>query len=60
MKIARDMSASVVISATLFTLAVLIVSYVLLGLLPMFLFTFGFLGALFFGLLFQPMPHSVQ
>lgn len=46
MKIARDMSASVVISATLFTLAVLIVSYVLLGLLPMFLFTFGFLGGL--------------
>lgn len=34
----------VVISALLFTLAVLILGYVMLGLLPMFLFAFGFLG----------------
>ncbi len=30
--------------ALLFTLAVLVLGYVMLGLLPMFLFAFGFLG----------------
>lgn len=34
----------VVISALLFTLAILALGYVMLGLLPMFLFAFGFLG----------------
>lgn len=36
--------ASTIIFALLFTLAVLILGYVMLGLLPMFLFAFGFLG----------------
>lgn len=44
--ITRDRSVSVIISATLFTLSVLILGYTLLGLLPMFLFAFGFLGGL--------------
>ncbi|MEQ1776707.1 MAG: hypothetical protein ABL891_23220, partial [Burkholderiales bacterium] len=46
MKIAPAASASIVITAVFFTLAVLILGYVLLGLLPMFLFAFGFLGGL--------------
>lgn len=46
MNIVRKKSAVVVTSAVLFTIAVLILGYVLLGLLPMFLFAFGFLGGL--------------
>lgn len=36
--------SSTILIALLFTLAVIILGYVLLGLLPMFLFAFGFLG----------------
>lgn len=48
----RDLSRTVAMSATLFTAAVLTVGYALLGLLPMFLFAFGFLGGLVLWLLF--------
>lgn len=35
---------STIVFAALFTIAVLILGYIMLGLLPMFLFAFGFLG----------------
>ena len=45
-KVSRNLSAPVLLCATLFTLAVLALGYLLLGLVPMFLFGFGYLGGL--------------
>ena len=45
--VSRKLSPSVWICATLFTLAVLVLGYVLLGLVPMLLFGLGYLGGLF-------------
>jgi hypothetical protein len=53
MKIERHRAPAIVISAILFTLAVLILGYFLLGLLPMFFFAFGFLGGLIIWLFVQ-------
>jgi hypothetical protein len=58
-KVARGLSPYVVGTATLFTLAVLTLGYILLGLLPMFLFAFGFLGGLIVWL-FVPSSSSFQ
>ncbi len=44
-------SASTIIFAALFTIAVLILGYIMLGLLPMLLFAFGFLGGFILWLL---------
>jgi hypothetical protein len=55
----RDMSPTDIVCAIVFTLAVLAIAYVLLGLLPMFLFAFGFLGGLVLWLL-VPSDASFQ
>jgi len=50
-------SKPTIIAAFLFTLAVLVIGYILLGLLPMFLFAFGFLGGFVLWLI---LPTSAQ
>lgn len=42
---------STIVLALLFTISVLVLGYVMLGLLPMFLFAFGFLGGFIFWLI---------
>jgi hypothetical protein len=55
----RNLSTTIVLAAVTFTLAVLTLGYVLLGLLPMFLFAFGFLGGLIIWL-FVPTDSPFQ
>lgn len=52
-----EKQTTVIAFALLFTLAVLVLGYVLLGILPMFLFAFGFLGGF---ILWLSLPTTVS
>ncbi len=56
MKIAADKTPAIIMLATTYALAALILGYVLLGLIPMLLFAFGFVGGLILWLMVPTKP----